>query len=142
MSSPVTDARFCLAARAYRVYGIVYWLGGLALAAGGRGPRGLERGGVAWFVVGALFIVVVPWLLTRERRWFARWLLARRDFARVLTVLVAWRAWEVGRLAQAGGGDVPVLGVPVPFALGAWAFCALTVVTAVLLARAAWAPEP
>jgi hypothetical protein len=142
VSSPVADARFRLAARAYLAYGIVYWLGGLALAAGGRGPRGMERGGLAWFVVGALFVVVFPWLLRRERRWFARWLLSRRDFARILTALVALRAWEVGRLALAGGADVPVLGVPVPFAPGAWAFCALAVLTAVLLARAAWAPEP
>jgi hypothetical protein len=142
VSGAPPDARFRLAARGYLAYGVVYWLGGLALAASGRGPRGMERGGVAWFVVGALFVVVFPWLLARERRWFARWLLSRRDFARILTALVALRAWEVGRLARAGGADIALVGASVPFVLGAWAFCAVTVATAMVLARAAWASEP
>ena len=94
-------------------------------------------------VVGALFVVAFPWLLHRERRWFDRWVLARRDFARVLTVLVAVRAFEVGRIARAPKADaVSVLGVAVPMRAGAWAFFVLTVATAVLLARAGWSREP
>jgi hypothetical protein len=137
------DEKFRQAAWTYVGYGVVYWLGGLALAIAGLGPRGMERGGTAWFIVGALFVVVIPWLLMRERGWFHRWILSRRDFARVLTVLVALRAIEVARIAWAPRAEtVSVLGLDLPMRLGAWAFCLLTVVTAVMLARAAWSRDP
>jgi hypothetical protein len=137
------EPRYRQAAWTYVGYGVVYWLGGLALATAGLGPRGMERGGTAWFIVGALFVIVFPWLLVRERRWFDRWILSRRDFARVLTLLVALRAIEVARIAWAPRAEtVAVLGVDVPMRAGAWAFCLLTVVTAVMLARAAWGRDP
>jgi hypothetical protein len=136
------DERYRQAAWAYVVYGVVYWLGGLVLATAGLGPRGMERGGTAWFVVGALFVVVIPWLLVRERGWFARWVLSRRDFARVLTLLVVLRAVEVGRIAwRSSALTVAALGVEVPMSVGAWVFCLLTVVTALMLGRAAWGRE-
>jgi hypothetical protein len=137
------EARFRDAAWAYLVYGVVYWLGGLALAGAGLGPRGMERGRIAWFVVGALFVVVFPWLLRRERRWFDRWILSRRDFARFLTVLVALRAVEVARIARAPRVEtVEFLGLAVPMQAGAWAFVLVTAATAVLLARAGWGRPP
>jgi hypothetical protein len=137
------EARYRQAAWTYVSYGVVYWLGGLALATAGLGPRGMERGGMAWFVVGALFVVVFPWLLLRERRWFDRWVLSRRDFARVLTVLVAIRAIEVARIAWMPRADtVPLFGVDVSMRVGGWVFCLLTVLTAVMLARAGWSHEP
>jgi hypothetical protein len=140
---PTRDARYRQAAWTYVAYGVVYWLGGLVLARSGLGPRGMERGGAAWFVVGALFVVVFPWLLIAERGWFARWILSRRDFARVLTLLVAARAIEMMRLARMPRAEtVSVLGLDVSMRAGAWAFCLLTVVTAVMLARAAWSREP
>jgi hypothetical protein len=136
------DERYRQAAWAYVVYGVVYWLGGRVLATAGLGPRGMERGGTAWFVVGALFVVVIPWLLVRERGWFARWVLSRRDFARVLTLLVVLRAVEVGRIAwRSSALTVAALGVEVPMSVGAWVFCLLTVVTALMLGRAAWGRE-
>jgi hypothetical protein len=139
---PTRDARYRQAAWTYVAYGVVYWFGGLVLARSGLGPRGMERGGAAWFVVGALFVVVFPWLLIAERGWFARWVLSRRDFARVLTLLVAARAIEMMRLARMPRAElVPVLGFAVPTALGAWVFSALAVVTAIMLARAAWSRE-
>jgi hypothetical protein len=135
----VVEARFRRAAGVYMAYGIVYWLGGLALAAAGQGPRGMERGRAAWFVVGALFVIVFPWLLRRERAWFDRWFLSRRDFARTLTLLVALRALEVARIARAPRAEtIDVLGVPVSTRAGAWAFVVVTAVTAGVLARAAW----
>jgi hypothetical protein len=102
----------------------------------------MERGGLAWFIVGALFVVVFPWLLARERAWVSRWVLSRRDFARILTALVALRAVEVARIAAAPRtATVSVLGLAVPMSAGAWAFALLTALTAVMLARAAWARE-
>jgi hypothetical protein len=137
------DEKFRQAAWTYLGYGIVYWLGGLVLIQAGLGPRGMTRGGAAWFIVGALFIVVIPWLLCRERAWFDRFILSRRDFARIVALLVVVRTIEVARLAWAPRTDVvPVGGVAVPMALGAWAFVLLTIVTALMLARAAWAREP
>jgi hypothetical protein len=136
------EARFRQAAWTYLGYGVLYWVGGLVLARSGLGPRGMERGGLAWFVVGALFVVVFPWLLARERAWVDRWLLSRRDFARILTVLVALRAVEVARIAWAPRTTtVSVLGLGVPMSVGAWAFVLITGVTAVMLARAAWARD-
>jgi hypothetical protein len=136
------EDRYRQAAWTYVAYGAVYWLGGLALATAGLGPRGMERGGAAWFVVGALFVIVFPWLLLRERGWFARWILSRRDFARILTVLVAIRAVEVARIARAPRAEtVAVLGLDVSVRLGAWVFCLLTVLTAAMLARAAWSRD-
>jgi hypothetical protein len=137
------DAKFRQAAWTYVGYGVVYWLGGLVLARSGLGPRGIERGGTAWFVVGALFVVVFPWLLVRDRPWFDRWVLSRRDFARILTLLVVLRALEVARIAWAPrAGTVSVLGLDVSMRIGAWGFCLLTIVTAVMLARAAWSRPP
>ena len=137
------EARYRQAAWTYVAYGVVYWFGGLVLARGGLGPRGMERGGTAWFVVGALFVVVFPWLLVKERAWFDRWVLSRRDLARVLTLLVALRAVEVARIAWMPRAEtVSVLGLDVSIRAGAWVFCLLTVVTAVMLARAAWSRDP
>ena len=67
----------------------------------------------------------------------------RRAFAAVLALLVAYRALEVARIAWTPRAEtVSVLGIDVSMRLGAWAFCLLTVVTAAMLARAAWSREP
>jgi hypothetical protein len=132
------DARFRQAAWTYLAYGIVYWLGGFVLISAGLGPRGMSGGGT-WFVVGALFIVAIPWLLLRERAWFERWVLSRRDFARILTLLIVFRAIEVARIALSPRTElVAVGGFAIPMSLGAALFCLITVVTAVMVARAAW----
>ena len=56
---------------------------------------------------------------------------------------VALRAVEVARVARAPRSEtVPVLGLAVPMSVGAWAFVLVTALTAVMLARAAWAREP
>jgi hypothetical protein len=91
--------------------------------------------GLMWFVLGTLFIVVFPWLIARGARgsgylWFTR----------ILTLLVAYRAFEVGRVALApkvrsvplpGGGEIPM-------SLGAGLFFLITLATMAMLARAAW----
>ena len=136
------DDRFRQAAWTYGGYGVAYWLGGLVLLQAGLGPRGMTRGGAAWFIVGALFVVVFPWLLARDHAWFDRWVLSRRDFARFLAILIAVRAVELARIASTSrDAVVPLLGAGVPMRLGAWASFALTVVTALMLARAAWSRE-
>ena len=135
------ERRYEQAAWTYLGYGVVYWFTALYLQLTVfpvRGPL------LVWFGAGALIAVGVPWLLYRPRRWFERWVLSRRDFARVLAVLVAIRAVYVARLALGGapsmrmpsvGGGVP------PNAAGAWVMALVALVTAVMLARAAWQTE-
>lgn len=137
----VHEERFRQAAWTYLGYGVVYWCTALYLQLTVfpvRGPL------LFWFAVGALIAVGVPWLLFRCRAWFERWVLSRRDFARILAVLVAIRAVFVGRLALLGpesmrmpafGGGIP------PSPAGAWLMAVVAAVTAVMLARAAWQCE-
>ena len=137
------DDRFRAAARAYLAYGVVYWLGGVWLAMQGVGVRGgssVAWRGVAWIVAGLVFVVLVPFLLRRRRRPFERWILSRRDFARVISVLMAVRAFEVARVAlRSGGPSVPApWGGDVSFQAGAVVFFVVTVVALFFVARAAW----
>lgn len=128
------EGKFKQAAWAYLGYGVVYWLGGLYLA-----TRGLAIGrGIIWFVLGAVFVVVFPWLIARGHRgkgylWFCR----------ILTLLVAFRAFGVGQVMLSptfssvplpGGGQIPM-------SLGAAVFFLITLATGAMLARAAWAPR-
>ena len=131
------DERYRQAAWTYVVYGVVYWLGGLALAQSGLGPRGMERGRWAWFIIGALFVVIFPWLLMRAWRW-------RRGLSRV-----SWPSWS--RIARSrwrgspggrAGRPSSSPASPSPMQAGAWAFCLLALVTALMLARAAWSRQP
>ena len=130
------DHRFRRAAWAYFVYGVIYWGGALYLAAHGIGQRGMAgRGGLSWFVLGGLFVIVFPWLIARGARhrgylWFSR----------ILSFLMAYRAFEVGRVALRpkiptvpfpGGGEVGT-------AIGAWLFFLITLIAIGMLARAAW----
>jgi hypothetical protein len=135
------DARFRTAARAYLVYGIVYWLGGawLYLHDVGRG----STASVGWIGLGAVLVVVIPFLLRRRRAWFERWLLSRRDFARILTVLLGLRTVLVARVVfRSGSASVAApWGGLVTYQAGGAAFLVVTLVTLVLVARAAWAED-
>jgi hypothetical protein len=135
------DARFRTAARAYFVYGVVYWLGGawLYLHEVGRG----SAASIGWIVLGALLVVVIPFLLRRRRRWFERWILTRRDFARILTVLLGLRLLVVARVVFRSGSAIVAApwGGVITYQAGGAAFLVVTLVTLVLLARAAWGPE-
>ena len=136
--------RFRDAARAYLVYGIIYWIGGVWLAFQGVGVRGESAGrGILWIVLGLVLVVGIPYLLRRPRPWFERWILGRRDFARILTLFMVVRAWAVLRVAlrpetatvaAPWGGDIS-------FRVGAAVFFIVTVVAALFVAVAAWATD-
>jgi hypothetical protein len=137
--------RFRLAARAYLAYGIIYWLGGFYLATQGVGVRGgrAMQAGVVWIVLGLMLVLVVPYLLAGRRAWFERWILSRRDFARVLTAFMALRAWHVLQVvlrAETASVAAP-WGGEVTFRAGALVFLIVTVAALALIARAAWAKE-
>jgi hypothetical protein len=136
---------FRLAARAYLVYGVIYWLGGLYLATQGVGVRGdrMMQPGVAWILLGLVLVGAIPYLLAQRRAWFERWILSRRDFARVLAAFMAVRVWHVLRVALRP--DTASVAAPwggeVTFRAGAIVFLIVTVAALVLVGRAAWARE-
>jgi hypothetical protein len=136
---------FRAAAGAYLLYGMVYWIGGVYLALHGVGARGdAATAGLSWIVLGAVFVLLIPYLLGRPRAWFERWILSRRDFARILVVLMAFRAWKVGHVAlrpETATVAAPWDGV-ITFRLGATVFFVVTVVALAMIVRAAWRSEP
>ena len=140
----MTD-RFRLAAHAYRIYGVVYWIGGFYLILHGVGVRGgrIVESGAIWIVLGLFFIVFIPYLLAQRRAWFERWIVSRRDFARILVAFMAWRAWhvlkvvfrpETASVAAPWGGEIT-------FRVGAGVFLVVTVAAFLVIARAAWAKD-
>jgi hypothetical protein len=140
----MADDSFNTAARAYFAYGLVYLVGGLYLVSQGVGARGSRlTAGVEWAVIGLVLLFAIPYLLRCRRVWFERWFLSRRDFARLLALLMAVRAWAVLRvvlrpetatIAAPWGGDVT-------FRSGALVFFVVTVAALVFVARAAWQRE-
>jgi hypothetical protein len=136
--------RFRDAARAYLVYGIVYWIGGAWLALHGVGVRGsMAASGLTWLILGLVFVVAVPYLLRRPRAWFERWVLGRRDFARILTVLMAVRAWYVLRVAlrpETASVAAP-WGGEISFRAGGAVFFLVTIVALLFVAVAAWSAD-
>ena len=139
--TPVTaDDRFRLAARGYFVYGLVYALGGTYLFWLGLG-RG-SRWGWAFVVIGWMLVVLIPFLLRRRRAWFERWILSRRDFARIIALSLTVRVIEVGHIAATSNAEAPApwSGV-VTYRAGGSVFALVTLVALVLVARAAWGSE-
>jgi hypothetical protein len=137
--------RFQVAARAYLTYGVVYWIGGVYLAAHGVGVRGerMMQPGMVWIVLGLVFVVAIPYLLARRRAWFERWILSRRDFARILTIFMALRAWHVLRVVlrpETAAVSAP-WGGEITFRAGALVFLLVTAIALLLIGRAAWSQE-
>jgi len=143
--SPSAPDRFRTAARAYFAYGIVYLIGGGYLILHGVGvQRSSVITGIEWLSVGVLLVVGIPYLLRRRRRWFEAWVLSRRDFARILTALMAFRAFKVfGVALRPETAVVPApWGGTLSFRVGAIVFFVVTVTALVFVARAAWGEEP
>ena len=137
--------RYQLAARAYLTYGVIYWIGGVYLAAHGVGVRGerMMQPGAVWIVLGLVFVVAIPYLLARRRAWFERWVLSRRDFARILTLFMALRAWHVLKVVRRP--ETATVSAPwdgeITFRAGAIVFLLVTVIALLLIGRAAWVEE-
>ncbi len=135
---------FHTAARAYFLYGVVYFVGGLYLVSHGVGARGSRlTAGLEWAAIGLILLFGIPYLLSRRRTWFERWILSRRDFARLLTLLMAVRAWAVLQVAlrpEAATVAAP-WGGELSFRVGAAVFFVITVAALICVARAAWQRE-
>ncbi len=146
LPGPGPGGRFRDAARAYLVYGVVYWLGAAYAAFHGIGVRAegrIDGRGMAWVILGLVFVILIPYLLRRRRPWFERWILSRRDFARIISLSMAWRAAEVGTRAlrpQSAALPAP-WGGEISFRLAYIVFFVVTVAALAFVARAAWSEE-
>jgi hypothetical protein len=111
--------------------------------AGGASGGGRGGGLLFWAITGLIPFLGIPWLLHARRPGFERWVLSRRDFARLVAVLLAFRAYKVGQVAFRG--DAASVAAPwggaVTFQVGAAIFLLVTVFALVMVARAAWARE-
>jgi hypothetical protein len=141
----VSEARYRTAARAYFAYGLVYYVGGLYLVRQGVGVMGAMEGRSTstlafWAVTGLVPLLLVPYLLTSRRGWFERWMLTRRDFARLIAILLAFRAWKVSQVVlQPSSAFVPTpWGGTISFPVGAAIFLIATVAALAAVIRAAW----
>ena len=137
--------RFRLAARAYLVYGVIYWIGGVYLATQGVGVSGgrMLQPGVVWIVLGLVFVGVIPHLLAQPRAWFERWILSRRDFARILAAFMALRAWHVLKVVlrpETAAVSAP-WGGEITFRAGAVVFLLVTATALFVIGRAAWSED-
>jgi hypothetical protein len=149
MTPAVDDERYRTAARAYLGYALLYEIGGVYLVAqgvgvpAGAGARGRAMYAVFWALVGLVPLLGVPYLLRRPRAWFERWILTRRDFARILVLFMAFRAFKVGQVALRGQTAVVAApwGGDVTFRAGAVVFLVVTLIALVVIARAAWHAE-
>jgi hypothetical protein len=138
--------RFRDAARAYLVYGVVYWIGAAYAAFHGIGVRAegrIDWRGMVWVILGLVFVILIPYLLRRRRPWFERWILSRRDFARIISLSMAWRAVEVGtRALRPQSASLPApWGGEISFRLAYVVFFVVTVAALAFVARAAWSEE-
>jgi hypothetical protein len=145
----VSDAQYRLAARAYFAYGLAYYVGGLFLVWQGVGVMGAMEGRRAstlafWALAGLVPLLGVPYLLSARRGWFERWVLTRRDFARLVAIFLAFRAWKVAQVVlHHPGASVPApWGGTMSFRVGGAIFLIVTVAALASVIRAAWGQEP
>lgn len=121
-----TKKKYHRAAIAYFLYGLVYLSGAVYLAV----MDVVARSGWAWFVVGLVFILVLPPLIWYEYKWVTR----------ILSILVGLRVLGLGRTILTGDAEsVPMPGGwQMPIRYGAIIFLFVAAGTAYMLARAGW----
>lgn len=121
--------RYRQAALAYLVYGIIYLMGAGHLGMTGATSRASESGAWFWYLTGAVFVLLFPWLISRAYIWFTR----------VLALLVCVRVYGLITVAAGptAGDDLDLIaGLTVTKSIGAITFAAVAVVTVFFLARA------
>jgi hypothetical protein len=125
------QVKFRQAALSYLVYGCLYLMGAVWIGVSGVMGRPMTaRSSLVWFGMGALLIVLFPWLISKGYVWFTR----------ALVLLVLFRAAAVARVViKPTIAAVPLPGgFELPMRVGALLFLIVTVGTGFMLARAAW----
>ena len=131
----IQQVKFRQAALSYLIYGCLYLAGAAYIAASGVSGRAMTgRSALVWFGVGAILIILFPWLISKGHIWFTR----------ALVLLVLFRAVGVVRvIVRPTIAAVPLIGgIELPMRLGAFLFLLLTLGTGYMLARAAWDLSP
>lgn len=115
----------------YLVYGLLYWSGGFYLIEHGV----VQQSGMAWFIIGGLFILVFPPLIWNgARSKILKW------FTRILALFVLIRVIGLARVIVTDPGQaVPApWGGEIPIVYGAVVFLLIAAATCWMLARAGW----
>ena len=131
----IQQVKFRQAALSYLIYGCLYLAGAAHIAASGVSGRATtSRSALVWFGVGAILVILFPWLISKGYVWFTR----------VLVLLVLFRAVGVVRvIVRPTIAAVPLIGgIELPMRLGAFLFLLLTLGAGYMLARAAWDLSP
>jgi hypothetical protein len=131
----IEQVKFRQAALSYLIYGCLYLAGAAYIAASGVSGRAMTgRSALVWFGVGAILIILFPWLISKGYVWFTR----------VLVLLVLFRAVGVVRvIVRPTIAAVPLIGgIELPMRLGAFLFLLVTLGAGYMLARAAWDLSP
>jgi len=131
----IQQVKFRQAALSYLIYGCLYLAGAAYIAASGVSGRAMTgRSAVVWFGVGAILIILFPWLISKGYVWFTR----------VLVLLVLFRSVGVVRvIVRPTIAAVPLIGgIELPMRLGAFLFLLVTLGAGYMLARAAWDLSP
>lgn len=123
--------RYRHAAVAYLLYGIIYMMGAGHLGMTGATSRASESGAWVWYMIGALLVLLFPWLISRGFMWFTR----------ALAFMVCIRIY--GLLILAAGPtaaeDLELIGdLTVTKSTGAITFAAVAFVTVMFLVRASF----
>jgi len=131
----IQQVKFRQAALSYLIYGCLYLAGAAYIAASGLSGRPMtSRSALVWFGVGAILIILFPWLISKGYVWFTR----------TLVLLVLFRAVGVVRvIVRPTIAAVPLIGgIELPMRLGAFLFLLVTLGAGYMLARAAWDLSP
>jgi len=131
----IQQAKFRQAALSYLVYGCLYLAGAACIAASGISGRAMTgRSVLVWFGVGAILVILFPWLISKGYVWFTR----------TLVLLVLFRAIGVAKvIIKPTIATVPIPGgIELPMRAGAFFFLLITLGVGFMLARAAWDLRP
>ena len=131
----IQQVKFRQAALSYLIYGCLYLAGAAYIAASGVSGRAMtNRSALVWFGVGAILVILFPWLISKGYVWFTR----------VLVLLVLFRAVGVVRvIVRPTIAAVPLIGgIELSMRLGAFFFLLVTLGAGYMLARAAWDLRP
>lgn len=131
----IQQVKFRQAALSYLIYGCLYLAGAAYIATSGVSGRAMTaRSTLVWFGVGAILVILFPWLINKGYVWFTR----------LLVLLVLFRAVGIVRvIVRPTIAAVPLIGgIELPMSLGAFFFLLVTLGAGYMLARAAWDLSP
>ena len=146
-----SNRKYRQAALTYFIYGLFYMGGAIYIMQIGTSMRAMMAGAYPWFVLGTLFIIIIPWIIAK--RWEVavrtygeevatreRVIFSQKWFARLLAFLLLVRIWGLIKvMIRSGSNPVPMpWGAELPMLYGIIGFFIITALTCYMLVRAAW----